>query len=102
MTNARLRASLEHLAGTDALTGTLNRRAIERQTERVFNPSRRRNDSVAVLMLDIDRFKEINDSYGHLAGDLALCAVADCLRDTMRAGDLIARLGGDEFLVIRS
>lgn len=100
MTNARLRASLERLAGTDALTGTLNRRAVERETVRVFSRSRERHDSIAALMLDIDRFKQINDGYGHLAGDLALCAVADCLRSTMRAGDLIARLGGDEFLVI--
>jgi diguanylate cyclase (GGDEF)-like protein len=100
MTNARLRASLEELACTDALTGTLNRRAIERQTQRVFDPSRRHNGTIAVLMLDIDQFKKINDSYGHHAGDLALCAVANCLRSTMRAGDLIARLGGDEFLVI--
>jgi len=100
MTNARLRASLEQLAGTDALTGTLNRRAVERETVRVFSRSRERNDSIAALMLDIDRFKQINDGYGHIAGDLALCAVADCLRSTMRAADLIARLGGDEFLVI--
>lgn len=100
MTNARLRDSLEQLAGTDALTGTLNRRAIERETDRVFNPRRQRNDSIAAIMLDIDHFKQINDNYGHHAGDLALCAVADCLRSTMRAGDLIARLGGDEFLVI--
>jgi diguanylate cyclase (GGDEF)-like protein len=100
MTNARLRHSLETLAGTDALTGTLNRRAIEDKTKRVFDPGRRRYDSISALMLDIDRFKQINDSHGHLAGDLALCAVADCLRNTMRAGDLIARLGGDEFLVI--
>ena len=100
MTTARLHDSLEALASTDALTGTLNRRAIERETERVFDPSRRRNDSIAALMLDIDQFKQINDSFGHHAGDLALCAVADRLRNTMRAGDLIARLGGDEFLVI--
>jgi diguanylate cyclase (GGDEF)-like protein len=100
MTSARLRNRLETLAGTDALTGTLNRRAIKRKTARVFDPSRRRHDSIAALMLDIDHFKQINDNYGHLAGDLALCAVADCLRNTMRAGDLIARLGGDEFLVI--
>jgi diguanylate cyclase (GGDEF)-like protein len=100
MTTARLCDSLEELADTDALTGTLNRRAIERETAQVFHRSRERRDSVAALMLDIDSFKQINDGYGHLAGDLALCAVADCLRSTMRAGDLIARLGGDEFLVI--
>jgi len=100
MTTARLHDSLEALADTDALTGALNRRAIERETAHVFNPRRQRNDSIAAIMLDIDNFKQINDSYGHHAGDLALCAVADCLRNTMRAGDLIARLGGDEFLVI--
>jgi diguanylate cyclase (GGDEF)-like protein len=100
MTNARLRATLEQLAGTDALTGTLNRRAIERETERVFIRSRERSHSIAALMLDIDSFKQINDRYGHHSGDLALRAVADCLRDIMRTGDLVARLGGDEFLVI--
>jgi diguanylate cyclase (GGDEF)-like protein len=97
---ARLHDSLAALADTDALTGTLNRRAIERETERVFHPRRQRSDSIAAIMLDIDHFKQINDRYGHHAGDLALCAVADCLRSAMRAGDLIARLGGDEFLVI--
>jgi len=100
MTAARLRNSLETLAGTDALTGALNRRAIERETQRVFERSRERNYSIAALVLDIDSFKQINDNYGHHAGDRALCAIADCLRDTTRAGDLIARLGGDEFLVI--
>lgn len=100
MTTTRLRDSLERLADTDALTGALNRRAVERETARVFNRNCERNNSIAALMLDIDRFKEINDGYGHQAGDLALCTVADCLRSTMRAGDLIARLGGDEFLVI--
>ena len=100
MTTTRLCDSLERLAGTDALTGTLNRRAVEREAARVFTRSRERHDSIAALMLDIDCFKQINDGYGHHAGDLALCAVADCLRSTMRAGDLIARLGGDEFLVI--
>jgi diguanylate cyclase (GGDEF)-like protein len=97
---ARLRNRLEQLAGTDALTGTLNRRSIERETERLFNRSRQRNNSIGALMLDVDSFKQINDTHGHHAGDLALCALADCLRHTTRTGDLIARLGGDEFLVI--
>jgi diguanylate cyclase (GGDEF)-like protein len=100
MTAARLRNSLEQLAGTDALTGALNRRAVERESARVFIQLRERRASISAVMLDIDSFKQINDGYGHHAGDLALCAVADCLRGTMRAGDLIARLGGDEFLVI--
>jgi diguanylate cyclase (GGDEF)-like protein len=100
MTAARLRNRLEQLAGTDALTGTLNRRSIERETERLFNRSRQRINSIAALMLDVDCFKQINDTHGHHAGDLALCALADCLRHTTRTGDLIARLGGDEFLVI--
>jgi diguanylate cyclase (GGDEF)-like protein len=100
MTAARLRNSLEQLAGTDALTGTLNRRSIEYETQRIFHRSRERNHRVAALMLDVDSFKQINDSFGHHAGDLALCAIADCLRHAMRAGDLIARLGGDEFLVV--
>jgi diguanylate cyclase (GGDEF)-like protein len=100
MTNARLRASLEHLAGTDALTGTLNRRAIERQTERVFNPSRRRNDSVAVLMLDIDHFKALNDTHGHHAGDVALTTFAKTVFTNVRRADLAARYGGEEFVVL--
>ena len=100
MTADRLRENLVQLADTDALTGTLNRRAIERETERVFGRSRKPNANIAALMLDVDCFKQINDSFGHYAGDLALCAIADCLRHATRAGDLIARLGGDEFLVI--
>lgn len=100
MTTARLRSSLEQLAGTDALTGTFNRRAVERETARVFNRSRERKEWISALMLDIDCFKQINDGYGHHAGDLALRAIADCLHSTMRVTDLVARLGGDEFLVI--
>nr|WP_255551021.1 GGDEF domain-containing protein [Granulicella sp. dw_53] len=100
MTAARLRNDLERLAGTDALTGTLNRRAIEREVQFAVDRSRENRGSVSALMLDVDYFKQINDNYGHHAGDLALCAIAECLRRTIRAGDLLARLGGDEFLVV--
>ncbi len=100
MTAARLRLDLEQIAGTDALTGTLNRRAIEREAIIAVERSRERRSCISALMLDVDYFKQINDSHGHHAGDLALRAIADCLRKTIRAGDLIARLGGDEFLVI--
>lgn len=100
MTAARLRNNLEQLAGTDALTGTLNRRAIERETQRAVQRRSQNHPCTSALMLDVDYFKEINDKHGHHAGDLALQAIANCLRTTMRTGDLIARLGGDEFLVI--
>jgi diguanylate cyclase (GGDEF)-like protein len=102
MTAARLRNKLEKQANTDHLTGTLNRRAIEHQTLQLVTRKRTRAQCISVLMLDLDYFKEVNDTYGHYAGDLALRGVADCLRETMRAGDLIARLGGDEFLVVMS
>jgi diguanylate cyclase (GGDEF)-like protein len=100
MTAARLRLDLERIAGTDALTGTLNRRAIERETIIAVERSREQRGCISALMLDVDYFKDINDSHGHHAGDLALRAVADCIRRTIRVGDLVARLGGDEFLVI--
>jgi diguanylate cyclase (GGDEF)-like protein len=100
MTAARLRTDLERIAGTDALTGTLNRRAIERETIIAVERSRERRGCISALMIDVDYFKQINDSHGHHAGDLALRAIADCVRETIRAGDLVARLGGDEFLVL--
>jgi diguanylate cyclase (GGDEF)-like protein len=102
MTTTRLRNELKKQASTDHLTGTLNRRAIEHQTLQLVRRKRARAQCISVLMLDLDYFKEINDTYGHYAGDLALRGVADCLRETMRAEDLIARLGGDEFLVVMS
>ena len=62
--------------------------------------ARRRNSKLAVVFLDLDGFKEINDAYGHDAGDALLVELAGRLRDNLRASDLIARLGGDEFLVV--
>jgi diguanylate cyclase (GGDEF)-like protein len=97
MSSARLRNKFENQANTDHLTGALNRRAMEREAQKLKT---RRPQCVAGLMLDLDDFKGINDTHGHYAGDLALRALADCLRETMRTGDLVARLGGDEFLVI--
>ena len=100
MTADRMRRNLERLASTDALTGALNRRALEREAERIFARRNDGDDSIAALMLDVDKFKQINDGFGHTAGDKALCAIAECLRESMRAKDLIARLGGDEFFVV--
>jgi diguanylate cyclase (GGDEF)-like protein len=102
MTNARLRQRLVQQASIDPLTGVLNRRAFEQEALKLIESNRRAGRPVSALMLDLDRFKQINDTYGHHAGDLALQGLADCLRKTIRTSDLIIRLGGDEFLVILS
>jgi diguanylate cyclase (GGDEF)-like protein len=102
MTDARLRQRLEHQVNVDPLTGVLNRRALESEALQRIENSRQQGQSVSALMLDIDHFKQINDTYGHHAGDRALQALTDALRSTMRASDLIVRMGGDEFLVILS
>jgi diguanylate cyclase (GGDEF)-like protein len=92
--------SLERSARTDALTGLLNRRALTEELTRTAAQARRRGEQMSVLMIDLDRFKETNDRYGHEAGDRVLCALADCMRDTLRGEDAYGRWGGDEFLVM--
>jgi diguanylate cyclase (GGDEF)-like protein len=95
-----LRAALEQQAITDPLTGLLNRRAIELFSEREVARAVRNGSAITLLMLDVDRFKLINDYYGHLAGDAALRAIADVLKATVRGEDLAIRTGGDEFAVL--
>ncbi len=87
-------------ADTDPLTGLANRRALERTLESALARAGARGRTAAVLMLDLDGFKKINDSYGHAAGDAALREVARRLRRCVRERDLVARLGGDEFVVL--
>jgi diguanylate cyclase (GGDEF)-like protein len=91
---------LERLSREDALTGLANRRWWDETLAQEFERARRTDSGLAVLLCDLDRLKEINDRYGHAAGDRVLVAVADVLRDRVRVGDLPARLGGDEFGVI--
>jgi diguanylate cyclase (GGDEF)-like protein len=86
-------------ARTDTLTGLPNRRALSEQLTRATAHARRRDEPVSVLMIDLDRFKDTNDRFGHEAGDQVLCALADCMREVLRAEDLYGRWGGDEFLV---
>ena len=93
MIEAQARA--EELARTDPLTGLANRRALLEAMA-----WRQRGQRVGLLMLDVDNFKQVNTQYGHPGGDRALVFVADCLRDSCRAGDLPARLGGDEFAIL--
>ena len=90
----------QFLAYYDALTGLPNRTLLQDRLGKALAGSRRRKDKVALVFLDLDRFKVINDSLGHSFGDLLLREVADRLRSQTRAQDTAARVGGDEFLVV--
>jgi diguanylate cyclase (GGDEF)-like protein len=96
----RDRAQLRFLAEHDPLTGAGNRRGFEQAISRHVDHARRHDDHAALLLIDIDDFKEINDTYGHTAGDRALQLVADTLTGRLRDGDQIARIGGDEFAIL--
>jgi diguanylate cyclase (GGDEF)-like protein len=97
---ARLYAQVQEQARTDALTGLNNRGEFQRQLKEEEERSRRYNRSFSLLMLDIDHFKSVNDSYGHQAGDEVLRALAARLREQTRPADQVARYGGEEFVVI--
>jgi diguanylate cyclase (GGDEF)-like protein/PAS domain S-box-containing protein len=95
-----LEAQLRHQADHDALTGLVNRRRFEAELDRRIEGARVHGQPGAVLLVDIDHFKRINDTLGHAQGDRVLTAVASALRDRVRASDLVARLGGDEFAIV--
>ncbi len=90
----------ERYAHTDLLTGLPNRRVLELEFDQMLARSRASNRQVAALFIDIDRFKVVNDTLGHEAGDQLLRQVADRLRHATREGDLLVRLSGDEFVLI--
>ncbi len=91
---------LETLSLTDSLTGLQNRRALEARLEQAIPQAQRRNKLLALGIMDLDDFKEINDLYGHPAGDDALKTVAHRMQQTLRETDTLARFGGDEFVVL--
>ncbi|MGD8483234.1 MAG: diguanylate cyclase [Thioalkalispiraceae bacterium] len=89
----------EHLAMTDHLTGISNRRSFYERVKPLWNTGQRKQRNMSVMLLDIDEFKTINDTYGHAVGDEVLIHLARCLLDNIRAGDIVARWSGDEFIV---
>jgi diguanylate cyclase (GGDEF)-like protein/PAS domain S-box-containing protein len=98
----RYEERLRHIADHDQLTGLFNRRRFDEQLKRELARAGRYAENSAVLSIDIDNFKGINDSAGHAAGDAVLCHVARVLAERSRATDVVARLGGDEFAVLLS
>jgi diguanylate cyclase (GGDEF)-like protein len=100
ISNLRMHAELERSAMTDPLTGLFNRRGLDVLATRELERLRRNDLPCSALMMDVNRFKQINDRLGHAAGDASLCAVAETLTTTLRVTDLPIRLGGDEFFVL--
>jgi diguanylate cyclase (GGDEF)-like protein/PAS domain S-box-containing protein len=99
---ARYEERLRHMADHDQLTGLFNRRRFDEELKRELARAGRYAEQSAVLSIDIDNFKGVNDSAGHAAGDAVLCHLARVLADHCRATDVVSRLGGDEFAVLLS
>lgn len=96
----RVRSQLANLVLTDALSGCQNRRGLEQQLSREVSRAVRSGQELALMAVDVDTFKLINDTFGHLAGDAVIQEVGELLRDVARAGDVVARTGGDEFTLL--
>lgn len=95
-----LQGQLLELASTDSLTGLSNRRAFFASMEQILALSSRHLRPVTIMLADIDHFKDVNDTYGHQAGDAVLRHVADLIRKTLRTSDIAARVGGEEFALL--
>ena len=96
----RYQQQLQFLAEHDALTGARNRRRFERDVSEQLGRARRYGEQAGLLIIDVDGFKQINDTYGHRVGDRALKAIAAALKQRLRETDIVARIGGDEFAVL--
>lgn len=100
LSSLRLRNSLRDLSIRDALTGLYNRRYMEESLEREIDRARRQGQEIAVVMLDVDHFKQLNDTYGHEAGDAMLKHIADQMKHFRNGSDVVCRFGGEEFVLI--
>jgi diguanylate cyclase (GGDEF)-like protein len=99
-TTQKLQRKFERYAVIDALTGLYNRRWLDNTLSDQLEHCQETHRDFSVLILDLDGFKDYNDTYGHLAGDHVLCTVGQTLAEGMRAGEMIARYGGDEFIIL--
>ena len=95
-----LEQELEEMATRDSLTGLMNRRELNRVLEEELERARRYERPLALLWIDFDHFKEINDSWGHAAGDAVLCSVSKVLQESVRSVDAVGRFGGEEFVIV--
>ncbi|MCJ7531069.1 MAG: sensor domain-containing diguanylate cyclase [Anaerolineales bacterium] len=98
--NSRLYEEIQQLAATDPLTGLYNRRHFYTLASHEFNMARRFNQSITAIMVDIDYFKRVNDTYGHLVGDIVLQNVANRCNESLRQSDILCRYGGEEFVIL--
>lgn len=95
----RMNKEFKHMAATDSLTGLFNRRHFCDLMEKEIALSRRHGDTNSILLIDIDHFKKINDTFGHVEGDLVLESFADTLKRNIRQTDILCRIGGEEFVI---
>ena len=100
MMNSRLIAEIQDLASVDALTGAFNRRRLEEEAVRLLARCERTGDTLAIMMLDVDHFKAVNDRHGHPAGDEVLRRLAGVAQTSLRKDDFFARYGGEEFCIL--
>lgn len=100
LAQAMYRRDLHRIAQTDSLTGLLNRRAFEQILTREMHRSRDTEKPLAILLVDIDRFKDVNDTWGHQTGDEVIRRVALSLQNSLRPGDALSRFGGEEFVIL--
>jgi diguanylate cyclase (GGDEF)-like protein len=98
--NSQLHESIRQQALRDSLTGLYNHGHMHERLHEVVAYAHRQKHSVVFMMLDLDNFKRFNDTYGHVAGDVALRQVANVLKNSVRAGDIVSRYGGEEFAII--
>ena len=95
-----MHSTVAHAAGMDALTGALNRRAMLKRAAREMVRSERLGRPLALVVMDLDNFKRVNDTHGHGGGDVALCAFVDLVKEHLQPEDTIARIGGEEFVLM--